>query len=235
MSTVICISLFAFLFKGWVFVAAIVHLTLILLSWRWWSPAMKGRRCDLFGMGVFSAVLNFVATIHTGEDASFVYQCLPYNSDDPHFLRGGAQAGAFLGLAVVQDVARVGYISGALVNGGGDKLHQYLALGMGSAFVVQHLVLLLYWLLWRKLHAAKAQRLRRTRSRSHRSLSSGSDGGASPTPPPPPSAAAAAAAAGAKGRPGAAAPDDDAVDIVNPVHRYSFGQRKSLAVSVASW
>jgi hypothetical protein len=36
---------------------------------------MSGKRCEIFGMGMFSGVLNLVTTVHTGEEASYVYSC----------------------------------------------------------------------------------------------------------------------------------------------------------------
>jgi hypothetical protein len=68
-------------------------------------------------MGLFSAVINIFTTVHVGEDTSYVYVCFcKYNRDEPHFLRGGAHIGAFLGLATIQSLARLAYMTGALHN-----------------------------------------------------------------------------------------------------------------------
>ncbi len=40
------------------------------------SRSMVGRRCELFRMGLFAGFLNIVTTVHTGEDSSFVYECV---------------------------------------------------------------------------------------------------------------------------------------------------------------
>ena len=45
-----------------------------LLDWRYRS--MSGRRCELFRMGLFAGFLNIVTTVHTGDDASYVYECI---------------------------------------------------------------------------------------------------------------------------------------------------------------
>ncbi len=67
----------------------------------------------MLGMGFFSAIINIFTTVHVGEDTSYVYTCIAtYTREEPHFLRGGAHLGAFLGLALVQSVARIAYMLG---------------------------------------------------------------------------------------------------------------------------
>jgi len=155
-STVISMSMFALLYRGYTFVGVGVHFIIIVLSWRWWSRSMVGRRCELFRMGLFAGFLNIVTTVHTGEDSSFVYECVKAPATEvPHFIRGGSRLGSFIGLATVQDVARVGYIAAVLIRGVERRWHIFLVVVMAGAFVVQHVALAIYWIVWRK-RAAEA-------------------------------------------------------------------------------